>query len=199
MEFKSLTDQWLAMTGPQLELEDMLQRVYVSEVALTDFMNKHKENALLHDTIAKAGLAKGVLPGDLGSGLYGKDEIAAFEQIRDSLSKGKFMCASTKTKISDPDNMEEIEKGNAGEAKVSGLAAKHAYTVLDYKPKHSEYEYKSGEAIQVQLRNPWGHYGRKYEQNEGKLRGVADRDGDGSFWIDLADLVAYFDHLSMLK
>jgi hypothetical protein len=49
----------------------------------------------------------------------------------------------------------------------------------------------------IKLRNPWGSYGRKYENVLGKIKGVADNSCKGDFWIDLADLVAYFDTLAI--
>ena len=78
---------------------------------------------------------------------------------------------------------------------MSGLASAHAYTVLDYDPRREEYP--PGQQIKIKLRNPWGHYGRKYEEVLGKVKGVADSGGKGIFWIDLADLVAYFDDLAI--
>lgn len=134
-------------------------------------------------------------PGRTVGGVYGKDERAAFTKIRAAVDAKKPITASTKRTISDPDNQAEQERGLAGEAKVSGLASAHAYTVLDYDP-HLE-AYPQGQQIKIKLRNPWGSYGRKYEQVLGKVKGVADNGGNGIFWIDLADLVAYFDDLAI--
>ncbi|HEX8107026.1 MAG TPA: C2 family cysteine protease, partial [Kofleriaceae bacterium] len=138
---------------------------------------------------------QGVLPGVLGSGKYGKDEIRLFEVIKQQVDKGAAITAFTRGQIEDAENVAEVEKGNAGETKVNGLAAAHEYSVLDYKPRNP----KSGDPILVQLRNPWGKYGRKYVEERGAKKGVAVQGGDGVFWIDIADMVSFFGSLTFLK
>jgi Calpain family cysteine protease/Domain of unknown function (DUF4157) len=193
--FEVLVNEWQAMMAPTQELEEMLSRVYISEKTFNTFLEKHDGNELLKRVVAQAGLKHGSLPGELGSGRYGVDEEAAFNKIKVAVDARKPMTASTKSVIKDADNPEEHERGNAGESKVNGLASAHAYSVLDYRPTPEEY--RQGDMIMIKLRNPWGSYGRKYEKVKEKVRGVADTSCKGDFWIDLADLVAYFDNLAI--
>src|SRR5206468_8434079 len=165
-----------------------MQLLYTSRGAAEAFFKEHPDDAVIQGTLKDLGLTVADLfPGELGSGVYGIDDREAFARVQAAVDQGRPITASTKQVITDTENAAEETRGLAGEAKVAGLAANHAYSILDYKPKPP----RPGDAIMIQLRNPWGHYGRTYEQAEGRQRGVADEEA-GTFWIDLADLVAYF-------
>jgi hypothetical protein len=191
---RALAAQWVALSKPSTDLDVMMQLLYTSRGAAEAFFKEHPDDAVIQGTLKDLGLTVADLfPGELGSGVYGIDDREAFARVQAAVDQGRPITASTKQVISDTENPAEETRGLAGEAKVAGLAANHAYSVLDYKPKSPG----PGERIMIQLRNPWGHYGRTYEQAEGGLRGVADEQA-GTFWIDLADLVAYFGEIAAI-
>jgi hypothetical protein len=135
--FGVLSKEWQAMMMPSQDLEEMLSRVYISEKTFNTFLGQHSENELLKKIVVQAGLQKGSLPGELGSGVYGQDERAAFLKIKTGVDAKKPMTASTKPVIKDLDNPEESHKGLAGESKVNGLASGHAYSVPTTSPRRS--------------------------------------------------------------
>jgi hypothetical protein len=161
-------------------------------------IDKHADQPGFGAAVRRAtglGSADPLLPGELGSGSYGRDERQLFARIKDTIDRGEAVTACTKNQLEDADNVAEAEKGNAGETKVSGLAAQHEYGVLGYTPHAPQ----PGDPIKIQLRNPWGNYGRKYITQLGKQKGVAVNGGDGVFWIDLADMVSFFSSLTFTR
>jgi hypothetical protein len=180
------------------ELGTKLSLNYVSTEDIEQFLLTLKGDVKLIAAIRKAvGLDDKVplLPGKLGSNRYGKDDLALYEKIKANIDTGQILTVSTKNTIEDSENEAEEERGHsAGEAKVKGLASKHAYSVLDYTPKVLEPD----TPIRVKIRNPWGHYGRAYEPDlGGGLKSTTIAKGDGVFWIDIADMVSFFSRLSM--
>ncbi|HEX8110070.1 MAG TPA: C2 family cysteine protease [Kofleriaceae bacterium] len=186
-EIEGLVQQLVEMDEPILDLSNRLKLVFVSDTSLQALVRKHPNNEPLKQLVQQANSMQ-LLPGEIGSGRYGTDESEAFKRIKSGIDRNRSMCASTRDTISDSENEEENKKGMCGESKVKGLAGKHAYSLLDYKPRPDP---KPGEQILIKLRNPWGHYGRTYEKIDGKLKPVAF-EGNGVFWIDLADLTANF-------
>jgi len=104
---------------------------------------------------AIAGYARTLqaLPGKRASGAYAKYQIDFFNRLREKYlaqipivvaTDGRHIGASTRT-----------DKGHSGgEAKVKGLASKHAYAVLGV--------FEVGGRRIIRLGNPWGDYGRAY-------------------------------------
>lgn len=182
--------QFSELQGAIMELMNLVAMVYLSQKDIEDFVTERKSIIGFPEFMAELGPLS--LPGPLGSGEYGEEESEAFEIVRSAIDDRRPIVATTKNVISDPKNKEEKDKGRAGEVKVAGLAAGHAYSIIDYRKPSAE-----DQRILVQLRNPWGEYGRNYVRlEEGSLHGVAEEKGNGEFWLDLGDLVAYFDDLS---
>ena len=194
-ESARLAAEWVSRRAPGLELGEMLELVYTSRGEADAFFEKHKHVELLSRILRDAGVViEDLFPGELGTGVYTREDMRVFAQIRDAVDQRRPITASTKKAIEDRDHPAEATPGTAGEAKVSGLAAGHAYTVLDYKPKHPG---PPGQ-IMISLRNPWGYYGRRYEKVGGKTYSVGD-DSLAIFWIDLADFVAHFGELAAIR
>ena len=185
-EIKRLMIEMDSFGAPILELGEQLKLMSVTDTTLLRLARQHATNQPLQDLVHHA-LQSGVVPGDLGTGRYSNDDRAAFLQLKTGIDGKRPMCASTREKISDRDNLEEKSRGVSGESKVNGLAGKHAYSVLGYRPQSPQ----PNEPIMIQLRNPWGHYGREYKEIDGKLRPVAI-EGNGVFWIDLSDFTSNF-------
>jgi hypothetical protein len=103
--------------------------------------------------IAGYALRVQALPGKRASGAYAKYQIDFFNRLREKYlaqipivvaTDGRYIGTSTRN-----------EKGHSGgEAKVKGLASRHAYAVLGV--------FEVGGRRIVRLGNPWGDYGRAY-------------------------------------
>ncbi|MFD5828077.1 C2 family cysteine protease [Lentzea sp. NPDC060358] len=189
-EIEEATLQLGALQSAVMELMNLVAMVYLSRQDIAEFVERHRSIPGFDDFMA--GLGTLDLPGTLGSGEYGHEEHEAFDMIRSAIDEGRPVVVTTKAVISDPKNRAERDKGLAGEVKVGGLAAGHAYSVLDYQPRVPQ----PGAPIRLLLRNPWGEYGRHYVETPEGLRGTAEAKGNGQFWLDLGDLVAYFDDIS---
>ena len=128
----------------------------------------------------------GLLPGSVGSGIYSAEQTQVFATILQQAGAGKTMTASSRKELKggDPDST-----GFSGEPKVNGLAGGHAYTILDAKDNASNNPATedAGPYKWIKLRNPWGQYGRSYDQSEAAWKSEAVEGGDGIFWIELAD------------
>lgn len=188
--FKVLMQQMSEMESPIWDFDARLSMMLVTQTSLREFIEHHRENKVVQRILEKvmpSQMRDGLFPEAIGTGLYGVDEQRVFAAVKQGIDAGKPMTAGTKVSISDRDNQVEGQ-GASGEPKVKGLAGKHAYTLLDYKPKPGP---TPGQRIFLKLRNPWGNYGRAYEEDMGLLKAVAI-EGDGTFWIDLADFVANF-------
>ena len=209
-EFDTTLQRVFSMEGIIGEMDGKLSLKFVSVEDITQIINKKGIDPELVEAIKKVvGLTTEhpLLPGTLGSGKYGLDEMKLYEQIKKTVDAGQPVTVCTKNTIEDTLNIAEKERGHsAGEAKVNGLVSKHEYSVLDYSPK----VYAPGNNIMIKIRNPWGQYERKYIDpqkkevdidTEGRWqgRGVADNDGKGIFWIDIADMVAFFERLSFTQ
>ncbi|MBP8810655.1 MAG: DUF4157 domain-containing protein [Kofleriaceae bacterium] len=197
LQFREAMVEWSRMQDPVFDLTSRLSMMLVTQGSFQQFVDTHSGNPVVQrilDEVVPVERREGLFPGDIGTGLYGRDEQQAFAVIKRHIDDGKPMTAGTKNSINDRDNQVE-GRGASGEPKVKGLAGKHAYSLLDYKPKG---ERASGEPIFLKLRNPWGEYGRDYEKQEnGRLKAFGFQ-GDGTFWIDLADFVANFQDINWL-
>jgi hypothetical protein len=137
--------------------------------------------------------AGAILPGKRGSGEYAFWQRKRFTDIKDALDAHKPVSVGTYDQVAKPEKM-FTEKGHAGEGKAwSGIVGKHAYAVLATRTD-------TDGLCWVQLRNPWGDWGVKYDkgtytegEKEGRqyLRPVADP-GAGIFEVELSDLCKRF-------
>jgi len=203
-QIKILMGKLSAIQAPIGKLAEKLELNYVSQLTLEEFVKENSnfpELTAIVEKIAGVGTERPLFPGALGSGEYGPDELEAYGLIKENIDAGRPLTASAKNSIVDAENPAEEKRGIAGETKVSGLAGKHEYSILDYSPKEfGAKQMKAKQKIMIKLRNPWGEYGRKYVIDKGgKMKGVADPGGNGIFWIDVADLVAFFQSISFLR
>jgi len=128
--------------------------------------------------------------GEMGSfsGRYSEKQSAIYQQIQDELAKGNMITAGTNIVLA---------------MKVAGIAGGHAYSVHQVIEKTVEVENpETGEKSSrleryVQLRNPWGSYGRAYEQMEDSLKVIAKTSNEGMFEVELSDFCKYFDNFSI--
>lgn len=127
--------------------------------------------------------------GEVGSAQYTPDQINQFMKIQRLLATQRAVTTGT------PSTLKGQVTGvghSGGEAKVSGLAAEHEYSIMDTKIDSVGRRY-------LLLRNPWGVYGRTYQtQTRSKnqtgpalLTPVASED-QGEFWIELTDFTRNF-------
>lgn len=201
-EFKAFADLQRVIG----QLDSLTSTVFFDTNSLEALL---EENGIMPETEAyakiKSALASeenNVLTGPRGSGKYGEYELAFFNEIKTRIDGGKMLTIGSKEKIYD--RKEEISGTghSGGEPKVKGLVGRHAYSVLDYAPKGDEL---AGKTLSIKLRNPWGNYGRSYEDalqrpidiSTGKpWKGTPlENEQVGEFWIDVAELAAYFDKL----
>lgn len=187
---KVLMQRMSEMESPVWDFEARLSMMLVTQTSFREFIEQHRDNEVVQRILEKVlprEKRDGLFPEAIGTGIYGVDEQRVFAAVKQGIDAGKPMTAGSKISISDRDNKVE-GKGASGEPKVKGLAGKHAYTLLDYKPKPGP---TPRERVFLRLRNPWGDYGRGYVEQLGLLRAVAIED-EATFWIDLADFVANF-------
>jgi hypothetical protein len=151
-----------------------------------------------HDVLSAVGSwinAQGIFPGKRGTGEYAHWQKKRFTDIRDALAAQKPVSVATYKEVAKPTKM-FTEKGHAGEGLAwSGIVGNHAYAVLATRTD-------TDGLCWVQLRNPWGDWGVKYEkgmkyqegltQGQPYLRPVVDRTA-GIFWVELSDLCKRFD------
>lgn len=157
------------------------------------------EQAMAHliNTIKQRHL----LTGPLGSGDYSDKELLLFNRINQLIEEERTVILSTRQDIYNDASEIDGRGHSAGESMVKGLAGPHSYTVLDLEPKNPDNS--RTRTFSVKLRNPWGKTGRRYEKTDhtfldmqaGETATAAvERAADPSaeFWIDLADIAAYF-------
>ena len=143
---------------------------------------------------------KGVLPGSLGSGSYTQKQLEIYGSIKQALLDHKPVTIGTNKYVK---AQQGGFAGYAGEQKSGGLAGSHAYSVLNVCTSDQinvpDLEKVNGRYKLVQLRNPWGHYGRHYQnlQNGGGTMGYSRDDQGGVFWVDLSEITKYFDEVSI--
>jgi hypothetical protein len=132
-----------------------------------------------------------ILPGRRGSGLYTIAQRNIFGTIRGALTRKEAVAAGTHQGVAKRGKY--AGAGGAGEGKsIGGLVGGHQYAVLDTKEEEG--------LFWLQLRNPWGSWGMKYERGvhgpgpkEGRkyLRPRYDETA-GVFWIELSDFCKHF-------
>jgi hypothetical protein len=183
---------WMALVETET-VEDMLRSKLNTGKAVRheDFEALFKARKLRED-VAGAVLtwldANRIVPHKRGTGRYTPEQDEVFADIAAALDARKEVTVSSNEQIGTSPT--PPERGHsADEAQVKGLVSEHAYTVLDY-------DDESPPVKRVQLRNPWGRYGRRYEPSAAKgHKAQADEGGDGRFWIDLSDLTKRFSRI----
>ena len=91
---------------------------------------------------------------------YSTEAVKLFTQIRSALKAGRFVGLGSM-------NWGKGE-GNAGENtdKVAGIVGGHAFSVIDTEPSSkSDNDDIAGKPLFVVIRNPWGRFGRGYDEN----------------------------------
>jgi hypothetical protein len=158
--------------GGQVRSEDFLEMFFAQGLP------EHVTRAVFHWLWTSE-----VVPGKRGTKRYATQQFQAFEQISQALAAGKLVSVSSN---------EDIGRGagavghSAGETKVKGLAAKHAYSVISCR-----IDERGGRW--VTLRNPWGQYGRAYDFAAPKGQRVREiAGGGGTFELELSDLTKRF-------
>ena len=184
------------------KLTPLLEKTFVTQEDLRKMLVAEGVAQQYIKQIMDQVCAKKLMTGALGSGIYSQGELDLFKGIKDKLDNGKMMTLHTRHDIFDSKDEVEEKGGSAGESMVKGLAGPHAYALLDYGPKNP----KAGQTLSLLIRNPWGEYGRGYRDAttkakasnetgakfEGAERYALRGAGSGEFWIDLADIAAYF-------
>jgi hypothetical protein len=99
-------------------------------------------------------------PGQRGSGRYAEYQHTFYAWLKHKWQSGVPIVLDTKSYMG---NGNIGDTGHsAGEPKVKGLVANHAYAVL--------HMYEVNERCMIRIGNPWGHYGRMYLwQNTGTM------------------------------
>ncbi|MEM9542872.1 MAG: C2 family cysteine protease [Cyanobacteria bacterium P01_E01_bin.42] len=164
-------------------------------VTLSDIENFFKGQIFTKDIMTWIEKQK-IFPGKLGTGIYSKVQIEMFDQIEVALSANKPVTISANVTLIENDEKAE-GAGAGGEQKFAGLAGRHAYSVLETKKTQSPNpeDKESGEFRWVKIRNPWGHYSRKYINDEIEgLKAITNKadTGKGISWIELSDATKYF-------
>jgi hypothetical protein len=139
-------------------------------------------------------------PGRRGSGEDTADQISLFTSVAQALAAHKHVVLSSK------ESMKRRGGANtgksAGEHKYEGLAGPHAYEVVDFRPADFVQNPRPGVLLWLKVRNPWGEYGRKYQDAGQDIAGGdptlrpqgmhAVKTDEGEFWIPLADVTKRF-------
>lgn len=120
-----------------------------------------------------------LFPGKRGTGLYNMVQLRAYREIAIALQHHRGVVLSSRSEMGRP----EPDLGLNGEHRARGLAGPHAYQVINHRERGNLYE--------LQIRNPWGRYGRSYQVNlDGNLSAAAQ--AGGTFWLELSDLTKRF-------
>jgi Calpain family cysteine protease len=129
--------------------------------------------------------------GERGSGKYGPKLEKLFHAIEDALLNAESITLGTPRNWSGIPDMEKASTGqtghSGGEEISNGLLAKHEYGVLGTRC--------DGDVYYVRIRNPWGHYGRKYTKklfSSALNIKVLEGEEGGEFDLELSDLPRHF-------
>ncbi|MBW4635574.1 MAG: DUF4157 domain-containing protein [Iphinoe sp. HA4291-MV1] len=118
---------------------------------------------------------------------------AVFKQIEDALAKSRAVAAGTRKFTPGEKERAKQEGHSANEFMLDGIVALHAYTILGVRG--------SGETGEIQLRNPWGRYGRNDNPKDWELlkeKGEeAKKNTTGVFWIGITEFLKWFDTLDI--
>jgi len=138
--------------------------------------------------------ASGFYRGTVGSGVYSTGQLAVLDEMETALGQRKLLTVGSQKKLSQEDDQ---ELGGSGEPKYKGLAGGHAYTILNIRKSRTRNPESAdeGNIHWIQLRNPWGQYGRSYNEDWAP---VAIEEGNGVFWIELTDFAKNFTDIEII-
>lgn len=180
---------------------DVAVQITLDEVE-NAFQNGSQEEQTKKEAVLK--VLANYLPGKLGKGQYTELQTGIFTKIHSALDDGKPVTMSTHKFIEASNSGFD---GFAGEQKKGGLAGRHAYSVLQVCTSNDisspSLGKEDGKYKLLQLRNPWGQYGREYQNdfhnidNQGNVPVKTKSKNDGVFWIELSEVSKYFDGLSV--
>ncbi len=129
------------------------------------------------------------LDGPLGSGHYSAQAKEVFALVKSTLEAHLPVAMSTRswgpTETTTSGRRENLQL-------VAGLASSHEYMVTD------AYE-DENHLLWIKVVNPWHHFTRRYERENGVLvaRAASGRDGErGAFAIELSDVMRYYSSLA---
>lgn len=169
---------------------------YATQITIQDFERLFKKtnlNSAAGKKIIQYIRANKLYPGELSdkTAEYSQAQLDSFEAIKKALSDGKAVALST---YKYPAKVSQGTGHSGGESKADGIVGGHAYSVLGAKEDSNITGDGDGLFKVIQVRNPWGAYGRQYDFSETlpEKAGKAVEDGDGSFWLELRDLTKYF-------
>lgn len=162
---------------------------YKGEIRLEDIRGLFDNGAKLYWPMFEDYLAKR-FPGKRGSGRYTDAQDATWNEISTALAANKVVTLTSKEKVSRGPASGVGHSG--GEAVSKGLVGNHVYTALDIKPKVDG----APGVRYVLVRNPWGKYGREYEESgEGASKTLGTKtvdQGTGESWLELSDITKRF-------
>lgn len=169
-------------------LKDRSGRKYEEAITLEDIeelLLKHVAASIVTAVVGYLGEQQ-LFPGRRGTGRYTKENLALYEDLQKACDEHKVITADTPDVIS----IDQTSSGeSANEPKGGGLVGQHAYSVLAVKAEAG--------VRYVQVRNPWGRYGRTYAADgRGVLAPQAVDQGDGLSWIELVDFQKRFKQLN---
>ena len=172
---------------------------YAHQVAIQDFQALfNKEGSGLDATVGTAVLewikTNQMFPGELGTGIYSKTQLKAYDEIKTALAGGKSIALSS---FKFPSKTSDGTGHSGGEAISKGMVGGHAYSALGVKGNTTNdptTDPGTGNFHWIQVRNPWGKYGREYDFSQVLPADAAKavENGDGIFWLELSDLTKYF-------
>jgi hypothetical protein len=172
---------------------------YAHQITIQDFQALfNKEGGGVDVTVGDEVLewikTNQMYPGQLGSAVYSKSQLKAYDSIKDALASGKSIALNT---YKFPSKTTEGTGHSGGEAISKGMVGGHAYSALGVKANTTNdptTEPGTGKFYWVQVRNPWGKYGREYDFSQvlPANAGKAVENGDGMFWLELSELTKFF-------
>lgn len=176
-KFKKLLKKWL----PEEEVAKWNEQV---KAPISILYEGIADSLKLFLSTAKKGMKKVTgMPYTAVEGTYTRRSLDYFDVIQKHVEKKRNITIGTREFTG------KNETGFAGEAKTSGMAGSHCYTVLDAKVLDNQKRL-------VLLRNPWGEYSAKYSENNNLLESLAENhEGEGMFWIELNHLMNYISHI----
>jgi hypothetical protein len=121
-------------------------------------------------------------------GYYSDSQLKIYDHIKDSLAHGEILGAGTSHEI---------------EMSIPGIVGGHAYSLLNVVERDEKSinpvtkEEVTVPVRYVQVKNPWGTYGRSYAQSDGVFK--ANQTDKDIFEVELSDFCKYFTHVNSSK
>ncbi|MDQ7033522.1 MAG: C2 family cysteine protease [Anaerolineae bacterium] len=172
---------------------------YAHQITIQDFQALfNKEGSGVDVSVGNAVLewikTNKMYPGELGTGVYSKSQLKYMDNIKDALAKGQSVTLSS---YKFPAASSDGSGHSGGESMSKGMVGGHAYSVLSVKSGTTNdptTDPGSGKFNWIQVRNPWGSYGREYDFSQVLPDDAAKavKEGNGIFHLELSDLTKYF-------